>query len=412
MGCASSAQGSSAVADEPRTAEQTSAEPQAASNAVTSQVTPSDTAGATSSAPATGAGPKTPAAKAKEPANAKEPKNTKDSANANEPVSARDKARSSGNESSSNHCPSGMLFVKGDYCSEVEHKCSKQWHSDANNKDICEDFEPWSKCVGKKVPKAFCIDDFTWPNKAGERPEVMNNFYQAQVKCAAIGKRLCTESEWTMACEGPEMKPFPYGYKRDPNICNGDREWDHPNMNKVAKRDPTELARLWQGVRAGSQPGCVSDYGVHDLPGNDDEVVSSETRGESFRGKFDSVHTGGPWYKGVRNQCRPKIYTHNEGFYYYYLGFRCCAEPDGAATDPRAPKQIERKLDFSRVEALARFTVKDMQHKLELKAKGACTCKDTDALCKTMCGTLLGPEAKDAPARSAAPTSTPATKSK
>ncbi|HEX2735283.1 MAG TPA: SUMF1/EgtB/PvdO family nonheme iron enzyme [Polyangiaceae bacterium] len=294
------------------------------------------------------------------------------------------------------HCPSGMVFIDGDYCSEVEHRCTKQWHSDANDKDICEDFEPWSKCVGGKEHKSFCIDDYSWPNKVGERPEVMNNFYQAQVKCAAVGKRLCTESEWTMACEGPEMKPFPYGYVRDPNICNGDREWDHPDMNKVAKRDPHELARLWQGVRSGSQPYCVSDYGVHDLPGNDDEVVSSETVSSSFRGKFDSVHTGGPWYKGVRNQCRPKIYTHNEGFYYYYLSFRCCSAPDGAVNDPRAPKQIKRDMPFSRVESLARFTTAQMQKKLEAKAQGKCTCKAEDTLCKTMCGTLLGPEAKDA----------------
>ncbi len=297
------------------------------------------------------------------------------------------------------HCPVGMVFIEGDYCSSVEHKCVSQWHSEANDKEVCEKFEPWSKCTGSTSPKRFCIDDFAWPNQQGVRPEVMNNFYQAQVKCAAVGKRLCTESEWTMACEGPDLKPFPYGYERDPDKCNGDREWDHPNMNKVAKRDPKELARLWQGVPSGSQPQCISDYGVHDLPGNNDEVVASETTASNYRGKFDSVHTGGPWYKGVRNQCRPKIYTHNEGFYYYYLGFRCCAEPDGAATDPRAPKQITRGWQFDRVERLARFTVDDMKEKLELKAKGECRCEDDQTLCKTMCGTLLGPDATDAPSR-------------
>jgi hypothetical protein len=292
-----------------------------------------------------------------------------------------------------------MVFIEGDYCSSVEHKCTSQWHSKANDKQVCEKFEKWSKCTGTKSPKRFCIDDFAWPNQKGERPEVMNNFYQAQDKCAAVGKRLCTESEWTMACEGPEMKPFPYGYERDPNICNGDRDWDRPNMNKVAKRDPSELARLWQGVPSGSQSRCVSDYGVHDLPGNNDEVAASETTSSGYRGKFDSVTTGGPWYKGVRNQCRPKIYTHDEGFYYYYLGFRCCAEPDGKATDPRTPKQVKRDWDFDRVERLARFSVEDMQKKLELKAKGECRCGADDVLCKTMCGTLLGPEAKDAPPR-------------
>jgi hypothetical protein len=293
-------------------------------------------------------------------------------------------------------CSAGMVLVEGDYCTAVEHECKKEWFSEANKKRVCEEFEPTSKCTGERVPKRYCIDEYSWPNQKGERPEVMNNFYQAQVKCAAVGKRLCTESEWTMACEGPRLLPFPYGYVRDTSKCNGDREWDHPDMNKVAKRDPTELARLWQGVRSGSQPECKSEYGVWDLPGNNDEVVQSETYSSDYRGKFDSVHTGGPWYRGVRNQCRPKIYTHNEGFYYYFLGFRCCAEPDGKETNPLGPKQIKRGWEFERVERLAKFTREEMKAKLEQKKAGKCECDAKDILCKTMCGTLLGPEAKDA----------------
>jgi sulfatase modifying factor 1 len=94
----------------------------------------------------------------------------------------------------------------------------------------------------------------------------------------------------------------------------------------------------------------VSDYGVHDMPGNADELAASERMSD---GKFDNVTTGGPWYKGVRNQCRPKIYEHDESFAYYYLSLRCCAEPDGAPTDPRAPKQIRRGWSFDRVRHLA-----------------------------------------------------------
>ncbi|MEO7330036.1 MAG: SUMF1/EgtB/PvdO family nonheme iron enzyme, partial [Minicystis sp.] len=151
-------------------------------------------------------------------------------------------------------------------------------------------------------------------------------------------------SEWTMACEGPSYKPYPYGYLRDPNKCRGDRPYRDPNVKKTVSRDKkiahAEVERLWDGVVSGSQPECVSDYGVHDLPGNADELASSET--PEPRSKFDNVTTGGPWLDGVRNQCRPKIYTHNEGFAYYYLSFRCCAETDGKPTDPRSPKQIKR----------------------------------------------------------------------
>jgi sulfatase modifying factor 1 len=293
-------------------------------------------------------------------------------------------------------CPDGMQLVEGDYCTKVEHKCIKQWHDKANDKDICEEFEPHSECVGQKVKKRFCMDTYTWPNEKGARPEVMNKFHQAQIKCAAVGKRMCTETEWTLACEGPEMWPFPYGYTRDTNKCHGDVEWDSPDMKKVAQRDPEELARLWKGVRNGSQPECISPYGVADLPGNTDEVTQSESFNEpDFKGKFDSIHSGGPWYKGVRNQCRPKIYTHDEGFYYYFLGFRCCAEPDGAPTEPLTKKQQKEKWKMERVERIAGFTVAEMKDALKKKQAGKCTCSDKDIRCKTMCGTLLGPTAKD-----------------
>lgn len=295
-------------------------------------------------------------------------------------------------------CPAGMLLVEGDYCSKVEHECEKSWYDESNKKTVCEKFSPHSRCIGDKTKKRFCIDKYEWPNKKGERPEVMNRFHQAEVKCAAVGKRFCTESEWTMACEGPKLMPFPYGYERDTEICHGDVMWDSPNMPKVAERDPDELARLWKGVRSGSQPRCVSDYGVYDMPGNADEVVASETYSSDFRGKFDSVHTGGPWYKGVRNQCRPKIYTHDEGFYYYFLSFRCCAEPDGKPTDPRTPKQKKMKWEMEHVERIAGFGQADVKKALALKAKqGNCGCRPKDTRCNTICGTLLGPTAKDYP---------------
>ena len=101
-------------------------------------------------------------------------------------------------------CPANMVLVEGDYCTEVEHKCIKEWWAEANKKRVCEVFEPTAKCTGSREKKRYCIDKYEWPNVAGERPEVMNRFHQAQVKCAAVGKRMCTESEWSFACEGPE----------------------------------------------------------------------------------------------------------------------------------------------------------------------------------------------------------------
>jgi formylglycine-generating enzyme len=93
----------------------------------------------------------------------------------------------------------------------------------------------------------------------------------------------------------------------------------------------------------------------------------------------------------VRNQCRPKIYTHDEGFYYYYLSFRCCAEPDGAETDPRTPKQRRAGDTMKKVERTAGISVQEMKALLEKKKTDpTCGCKTTR--CKTYCGTLLDDE--------------------
>jgi hypothetical protein len=323
-------------------------------------------------------------------------------------------------------CPDDMVLVEGEYCTAlsneasaddygntpgaggedievIERECLKEWYAPQNKKKVCEEFARKGRCTGKMVKKRFCIDRYAWPNKKGYKAEVMNRFYQAQVKCAALDKRMCTESEWTFACEGPDMKPFPYGYVRDAQKCHGDEEWDSPNMMKVAQRNPEELRRLYKGEPSG-QPQCVSDFGVYDLPGNTDEVVASETFESGWRGKYESVHTGGPWYKGVRNQCRPKIYTHDEGFYYYFLSFRCCADAGAEVVDPLTPKQKQKGWSMKQVERLAGISVEEMRALLERK-KTDPTCGCTTTKCRTFCGTLHGDGFQDAEVQDVEPPS-------
>ena len=229
-----------------------------------------------------------------------------------------------------------MQLIDGSYCEELEVRCLEKFYAPQNHLWVCKQVAEPTRCIGKERPMRYCMDTYEFPNRKGERPMVMQNFYQAQVQCAKAGKRVCTESEWTLACEGPERTPFPYGYVRDPNKCNGDKPWDRPDRSKLIDRDPRELERLWQGRVSGSQPECISAFSVADLPGNTDELAASETNFPfDKKQNFDNVTTGGPWYYGTRNMCRPKIYTHDESFAYYYLSWRCCSEADGKPTDPR-----------------------------------------------------------------------------
>jgi formylglycine-generating enzyme len=251
-----------------------------------------------------------------------------------------------------------MVLVSGEYCSDLEVRCLKKFHAPQNHLWVCLEVAEPTRCIGTTRPVRYCIDKYEFPNRAGQRPMVMQNFYQAEVHCAARGKRICTESEWTKACEGPDNKPFPYGYVRDPKKCRGDMPYKFPDKEKVIARDPAELERLWQGVPSGSQPQCISDYGVHDMAGNADELAASETRGGGPRSDFANVTTGGPWYHGTRNMCRPKIYSHDESFAYYYLSWRCCAEPDGKPSEPLAPKQIQRGVTWERVRWVAEHSWK------------------------------------------------------
>ena len=96
-------------------------------------------------------------------------------------------------------CPADMLLVDGDYCTELQMTCLKSWYAPSNKKTICEVFKEPTVCTGEKVKKRYCMDRYEYPNKKGVRPEVMDNFYMAQVLCANQGKRICTETEWTMA---------------------------------------------------------------------------------------------------------------------------------------------------------------------------------------------------------------------
>ena len=219
-------------------------------------------------------------------------------------------------------CPGNTVEVKGDFCPSLEQRCVKWMDDERTVPRRCAEFAPTGACRGRTIEKHFCIDTFEYPNETGKKPVVMTSWNDAQDACKAQGKRLCGDREWTLACEGRERNPYPYGTKRDSEACNIDRP--HPDVNEKALADPrrrdAEVARLWQGEASGTRAACVSSYGVHDMTGNVDEWVVNES-GHPFK----SGSKGGYWGP-VRDRCRPMTTAHNEEFAFYQLGFRCCSD--------------------------------------------------------------------------------------
>jgi formylglycine-generating enzyme required for sulfatase activity len=160
----------------------------------------------------------------------------------------------------------------------------------------------------------------------------MVSWHEAGAICARDGKRLCTEAEWTLACEGDDSQPYPYGYERDAEACVIDLPSRPVDAGALAQRDGArarvELDRLWQGEASGERPRCRSPFGVYDMTGNVDEWTVSVVPGER-----PSILKGGYWGP-VRGRCRASTRAHDEDFVYYQQGFRCCSDaPAAGATD-------------------------------------------------------------------------------
>ena len=256
-------------------------------------------------------------------------------------------------EGTSAGCPSGMVRVSGLFRSEaggatgeverLQDRACTDWIS-REFPARCRTFdrEKIEAAVAKLPTEAldYCIDRFEYPNRKDEYPIILVSWYEARDACKAEGKRLCSEDEWTFACEGEEARPYPNGYARDPDACLNDRPWKQFNDRALFPRSgdgaKQELERLWQGQPSGARELCKSPFGVYDMTGNVDEWTRS-----SIPGERPSVLKGGYWGP-VRTRCRPATKAHDEQHVFYQQGFRCCADPsprggEGVGTSSSRP---------------------------------------------------------------------------
>ncbi len=217
-------------------------------------------------------------------------------------------------------CPDDMVTVRGNYCEEVDQQCI-EWSDDGRGR--CLRFAPPTRCLTReRTPMSFCMDRYEWPNREGMHPDVMVTFEEADSLCRGRGRRLCTEREWTFACEGEAMLPYPYGYVRDEHACTIDHFARAPTRSLLHDEDlaAEEAARVYEASASGSMPMCRSPYGAMDLTGNVDEWVVNESGWP-----YASSLMGGFWGH-VRTRCRAVTRGHGPNFRYFQIGFRCCAD--------------------------------------------------------------------------------------
>jgi sulfatase modifying factor 1 len=194
-------------------------------------------------------------------------------------------------------CGAGMVEVRGDakvdgwgYADGVEalqKTACVDWIS-RKYPERCARFDESRWLAASRslrtTPMKFCIDRFEYPDRRGAYPWILVSWTDAEELCARNGRRLCTEEEWTFACEGEAALPYPYGYARDADACVVDKPAREVDEDALASNDThrqvAELDRLWQGEASGTRPRCRSPFGVYDMTGNVDEWSTSMVRGE------------------------------------------------------------------------------------------------------------------------------------
>lgn len=218
-------------------------------------------------------------------------------------------------------CPPEMVLVQGEYCTDVRQDCQR-WLDDAALPFArCGEYSTTSRCVGRRVALRFCIDRREYTPPGESLPQNWASYDIATKTCAGLGKRLCTDSEWNFACEGPDMLPYPYGYERRP-VCNQDR-------TDLFEKNPRMQVLKDLRESADGRPECKSPFGVENMVGNMDEPVARE--GFENNAPFRNALKGG-WWMPARNRCRPATTAHDDFFKDIQIGVRCCAASVGAAS--------------------------------------------------------------------------------
>jgi formylglycine-generating enzyme required for sulfatase activity len=228
-------------------------------------------------------------------------------------------------------CPDDMRLVAADHRANVGHLCTdvregqKGLGANKTMEQRCWSFvEDLTLLEGATQPLRVCMDQFEAPNRRGAKPMVMQSFRTAVKWCQKRNKRLCSETEWQLACEGPRHLPWAYGWAVNVKLCNSNKRWKQVDFEAFhrSREDATaESDRLWQGTPSGHFATCTSPFGLFDMMGNVEEWVTLPEGSER-----PGALVGGFWSKPWSG-CRGTNDAHEPEFAFYETGFRCCKDP-------------------------------------------------------------------------------------
>lgn len=222
-------------------------------------------------------------------------------------------------------CPEGMIWVGAKACAVYQHRCVTR------DGPVCRAYEQAACRPGQSL--RFCIDRFEYPNVSGMLPAAVVTFAQARAACEAEGKRLCTEAEWALSCEGEQGLAYPYGNQWEDRACNVAQSV--PALRPEELWEPrgvsAAVSRVDRRLRSGASERCSSPFGVRDLTGNVEEWVASDASG------FHGALRGGQ-YGDADPTCRTVREMHDPSYRSFHTGFRCCRD---ALVRPARPGKDE-----------------------------------------------------------------------
>lgn len=197
--------------------------------------------------------------------------------------------------------------------------------------------------VSRAVP-TFDIDEFPYPNERGAMPRTGVSREEAATACGALGKRLCTATEWERACKGPDQTTYPWAARAaesaeiSTEICDLGR-------SIVAKPTGGAATRaLFSPI--GDRKKCVATTGVHELAGGPWEWTATDWNRGSVDATLGVLKGGNAVDAALVGRCanglgRPHRLRYSD------VGFRCCRsaqepEPEAPFLAPKSALGLKR----------------------------------------------------------------------